>query len=47
MGNRFIERALERAGIPVLSVFADMVDPRNWNAAEMIERVGRFIEERL
>jgi len=46
-GNRFIERALERAGIPVLPVFADMVDPRNWNAAEMVERVGRFIEERL
>jgi benzoyl-CoA reductase subunit B len=46
-GNRFIERALERAGIPVLAVFTDMVDPRNWNAAEMIERVGRFIEERL
>jgi benzoyl-CoA reductase subunit B len=46
-GNRFIERALERAGIPVLSVFTDMVDARNWNAAEMIERVGRFIEERL
>ncbi len=46
-GNRFIERALERAGIPVLPVFTDMVDPRNWNAAEMIARVGRFIEERL
>jgi hypothetical protein len=46
-GNRFIERALERAGIPVLPVFADMVDPRNWNAAKMVERVGRFIEERL
>jgi benzoyl-CoA reductase/2-hydroxyglutaryl-CoA dehydratase subunit BcrC/BadD/HgdB len=47
MGNRFIERALERAGIPVLPVFTDMVDSRNWNAAEMIKRVGRFIEERL
>jgi benzoyl-CoA reductase subunit B len=46
-GNRFIERALERSGIPVLPVFTDMVDPRNWKAAEMIERVGRFIEERL
>ena len=47
MGNRFIERALERAGIPVLPVYTDMVDPRNWNAAEIIEHVGRFIEERL
>jgi benzoyl-CoA reductase/2-hydroxyglutaryl-CoA dehydratase subunit BcrC/BadD/HgdB len=46
-GNRFIERALERAGIPVLPIRADMVDARSWNAAEMIRRVGRFIEERL
>jgi benzoyl-CoA reductase subunit B len=46
-GNRFIERALERSGVPVLPVYADMVDPRGWNAGEMIERVGRFIEERL
>jgi benzoyl-CoA reductase subunit B len=46
-GNRFIERALERAGVPVLPVMADMVDPRSWNAGEIIERVGRFIEERL
>jgi benzoyl-CoA reductase subunit B len=46
-GNRFIERALELAGVPVLPVFADMVDPRGWNAGEMIELVGRFIEERL
>jgi benzoyl-CoA reductase subunit B len=46
-GNRFIERALERAGVPVLPVYADMVDPRAWNADEMIERVRRFIEERL
>jgi benzoyl-CoA reductase subunit B len=46
-GNRFIERALERAGIPVLPIRADMVDARSWNAAEMIKRVGRFIEERL
>ena len=46
-GNRFIERSLERAGIPVLSLSADMVDPRGWNRVEMVERVSRFIEERL
>jgi benzoyl-CoA reductase subunit B len=46
-GNRFIERALERVGIPVLPLFADMVDPRGWDASEMIDLVGRFIERRL
>jgi benzoyl-CoA reductase/2-hydroxyglutaryl-CoA dehydratase subunit BcrC/BadD/HgdB len=46
-GNRFIELALERAGIPVLPIHADMVDSRSWNAREMIERVGQFIKERL
>jgi benzoyl-CoA reductase subunit B len=46
-GNRFIERSLERAGIPVLPLCADMVDPRGWNRVEMVERVSRFIEDRL
>jgi benzoyl-CoA reductase subunit B len=46
-GNRFIERALESAGIPVLPVFADMVDAQNWDGEDMRRRVGEFIEERL
>ena len=46
-GNRFIELALEGAGIPVLPVFADMVDARTWDGAEMRRRVAHFLEERV
>jgi benzoyl-CoA reductase subunit B len=42
--NRFIELALERAGIPVLPVFADMVDARSWDATGMRLKVGKFLE---
>jgi len=42
-GNRFIERALEDAGIPVLPVFADMVDARSWDAAAMRDKVAQFL----
>jgi benzoyl-CoA reductase subunit B len=44
-GNRFIELALERAGIPVLPVLADMVDARSWDAVEMRRKVACFLEE--
>jgi benzoyl-CoA reductase subunit B len=43
-GSLFIERALEAAGVPVLPVAADMVDAREWNGAEMRQRVGQFLE---
>ena len=43
-GNRFIELALENAGIPVLPIFADMVDARSWDAAAMRRSVARFLE---
>ncbi|MBV9507803.1 MAG: 2-hydroxyacyl-CoA dehydratase [Acidobacteriia bacterium] len=46
-GNRFIELALERAGIPVLPIFADMVDARTWDALEMRRKVARFLNERV
>ncbi len=46
-GTLFIQRDLERAGIPALPVYADMVDARSWNAAEMRRRVESFIEERI
>jgi benzoyl-CoA reductase/2-hydroxyglutaryl-CoA dehydratase subunit BcrC/BadD/HgdB len=42
-GNRFIERALEQAGIPVLPVYADMVDARGWDAAKMRGAVAEFL----
>jgi benzoyl-CoA reductase subunit B len=42
-GNRFIERDLEQAGIPVLPVHADMVDARSWDAAKMRAVVAEFL----
>lgn len=43
-GNRFIERALEESGIPVLPIRADMVDSRGWDGEEMRRKVGQFLE---
>ncbi len=43
-GNRFIERALEAAGVPVLTVFADMVDSREWDPLEMRRGTEAFLE---
>jgi benzoyl-CoA reductase subunit B len=43
-GNRFIERALEANGIPVLPVAADMVDSRGWDGLAMRSKVGQFLE---
>jgi benzoyl-CoA reductase subunit B len=46
-GTLFIERALEKAQIPVVTIEADVVDSRNWDGQAMRERVTRFIEEML
>lgn len=46
-GTRFIEMALEKARVPVLTIAADVVDSRSWNGQAMREMVARFIEERL
>jgi len=43
-GTRFVELALEQAGIPVFSVHADMVDARLWKASEMRERAAQFLD---
>jgi benzoyl-CoA reductase/2-hydroxyglutaryl-CoA dehydratase subunit BcrC/BadD/HgdB len=42
-GNRFIERALESNGIPVLPIAADMVDARGWDGPAMRQTVARFL----
>src|SRR3984885_2229806 len=42
-GNRFIERALEASGVPVLPIVADMVDARGWNGGEMRQKVSQFL----
>jgi benzoyl-CoA reductase subunit B len=46
-GNRFIERALEHAGIPVLPVIADMVDARDWDPDAMRRKVSEFLRHRV
>ena len=46
-GNRFIERALEEAGIPVLPVVADMVDARGWDPGVMRRKVSEFLALRV
>jgi hypothetical protein len=46
-GNRFIERALEEAGIPVLPIVADMVDARGWDPNQMRRKVADFIRQRV
>ncbi len=47
MGRFFIERALERAGIPVLRVEADVVDALAWDPAAARKAVAAFLEERV
>jgi hypothetical protein len=46
-GTRFIEIALEDAGIPVFSVRADMVDSRLWDAASMRRKAAEFLNNGL
>ncbi|MFN0121948.1 MAG: 2-hydroxyacyl-CoA dehydratase subunit D [Blastocatellia bacterium] len=46
-GSYFIRHALAAAGVPVLEIWADMVDARGWDPAAMRERVGAFITDRL
>lgn len=43
----FSVRRLEAAGIPVLTIRADNVDRRTWSESDLIERIGRFIEQRV
>jgi benzoyl-CoA reductase subunit B len=46
-GRRFIERALEEAGIPVLPIRADVVDARAWNPADARAAVRSFLDDRV
>ena len=46
-GSRFMERALEEAGIPVLPVFADMVDARDWDPKATRRKVSEFLTRRV
>ena len=42
-----MERALEEAGIPVLPVFADMVDARDWDPKATRRKVSEFLTRRV
>ena len=46
-GRLFIERALERIGVPVLPIEADVVDARAWNPAVARTAVRAFLDERV
>ncbi|GIL41596.1 2-hydroxyacyl-CoA dehydratase subunit D [Roseiterribacter gracilis] len=45
--SKFIARDLEAAGVPVLEIWTDMVDSRDWDGPAMQARVATFLEERL
>jgi benzoyl-CoA reductase subunit B len=47
LGSRLTKVALERAGIPVVELHANMVDARMWDDAAMRRTVEDFIEQRL
>jgi hypothetical protein len=46
-GTKLCAMALEKAGIPTLSLTASMVDSRLWDNDAMIRRVEQFLEERI
>jgi benzoyl-CoA reductase/2-hydroxyglutaryl-CoA dehydratase subunit BcrC/BadD/HgdB len=46
-GRRFIERALEEAGIAVLPIEADVVDARAWDPAATRAAVAAFLDQRV
>jgi len=47
VGWKFTQMAFEAAGIPVLPIYSDVVDAREWNDAEVTSEVSRFIEEKV
>lgn len=44
LGTRFIARALEEAGLAIVTIDADMVDPRAWNGARARQAVQSGID---
>ncbi len=45
-GTKLTALSLERAGVPVLMIDADMVDAKNWDHDKMVGLVSRFLEEK-
>ncbi len=46
VGNIFITKVLENAGVPVLPIYADVVDAREWDDEGIKTAVSQFIEKR-
>ncbi len=43
-GSLFAKHALEKAGVKVIEIWADMVDPREWDRDAMVARVGAALD---
>ena len=46
-GSLFAKKALEEAGVRVIEVWSDMVDPRQWDSAAMTARIAAILDETL
>ncbi len=46
-GTLLAKKAIEKAGLPVLDISANMVDARAWDNDLMVEKVGNFIEDKI
>ena len=44
-GTKLTQLALEQAGIPTLSMKADMVDAKGWRHEQMVDYVSEFLEK--
>jgi len=47
VGRTFTKIAFEDAGIPLLTIYADVVDAREWDDEKVKSQVSNFIEEKL
>jgi benzoyl-CoA reductase/2-hydroxyglutaryl-CoA dehydratase subunit BcrC/BadD/HgdB len=47
IGRMFTKIVFENAGIPLLTIYADVVDAREWDDEKIKSQVSNFIEERL
>jgi benzoyl-CoA reductase subunit B len=46
-GSLFIAHELEKAGIPVLLLWADMIDPNGWDDEKIDAQMVQFLEQRI
>ena len=47
VSRKFTKIAFENAGIPLLTIYADVVDAREWDDEKIKAQVSEFIEERI